>query len=148
MNQIKIGNYIQLKRKEKNLTQEQLAEKLGISNKTISKWECGKALPDYSIVEMICKTLEISTTELFSGEDNNNLNDKQMIVMLEKIQKLENQKKTIFGMLLIIMGIACFCMSQLFGGSNFKNFMSGMLVGLSIGEMLVGVFIAANSISK
>ncbi len=41
MNQIKIGNYLQLKRKEKNLTQEQLAEKLGISNKTVSKWECG-----------------------------------------------------------------------------------------------------------
>ena len=49
MNKIKIGNYIQLKRKEKKLTQEQLAEKLCVSNKTISKWECGKALPDYLI---------------------------------------------------------------------------------------------------
>ena len=61
MNQIKIGNYIQKKRKEKNLTQEQLAEKLSVSNKTISKWECGKALPDYSLVEMVCEILGIST---------------------------------------------------------------------------------------
>ena len=79
MNQIKIGNYIQLKRKEKNMTQEQLSEKLCISNKTISKWECGKALPDYSIIEELCEVLEISTTELLSGEDNNNFNNQQMI---------------------------------------------------------------------
>lgn len=148
MNQIKIGNYIQQKRKEKNLTQEQLAEKLYVSNKTISKWECGRALPDYSIVEQVCKILEISTSELFSGEDNNNSNDKQMIEMLERIQKLENQRKIIFGVLLIIMGMACFCMSHFFGGSAFKDFMSGMLVGLSIGEMLVGVFVVANSLSR
>ncbi|MGM9626262.1 MAG: helix-turn-helix domain-containing protein, partial [Eubacteriales bacterium] len=50
MNQLIIGKFIARKRKEKNLTQEQLAEKLGVSNKTVSKWECGKCMPDYSIV--------------------------------------------------------------------------------------------------
>lgn len=148
MNQIKIGNYIQKKRKEKNLTQEQLAEKLSVSNKTISKWECGKALPDYSLVEMVCEILEISTFELFSGEDNKNLDEKQMIEMLERIQKLEIQKSIMYGALLIILGIACFCMSQLFCGSNFKDFMSGILVGLSIAEMLAGLFITASSMLK
>lgn len=86
--------------------------------------------------------------ELFSGEDNTKSNDKQIIEMVKRIQKLEKQKKTIFGLLLFIMGIACFCMSQLFGGSDFRDFMSGLLIGLSIGEMLVGLFITANSISK
>ena len=51
MNQITIGNYIAVKRRKQNITQEQLAEKLGVSNKTISKWENGKCLPDYSISE-------------------------------------------------------------------------------------------------
>ena len=51
MNQLVIGKYISLKRKQKNMTQEQLAEKLGVSNKTISKWETGKCMPDYSIVK-------------------------------------------------------------------------------------------------
>lgn len=148
MNQIKIGNYIQKKRKEKNLTQEQLAEKLNVSNKTISKWECGKSLPDYSVVEAVCEILEISTFELFSGEDNKNSNDKQMIEMLERIQKLENQKCVMCGLLLIILGIACFCMSQLFGGSNFKDFISGILIGLSITEMLIGIFVTTGSMSK
>ena len=148
MNQIKIGNYIQLKRKEKNMTQEQLSEKLCISNKTISKWECGKALPDYSIIEELCEVLEISTTELLSGEDNNNFNNQQMIEMLERIQKLENQKKTIIGILLIVMGLASFCISQTIDGSNFKDFISGLLLGLAIGEMLIGIYVSIRSLSK
>ena len=57
MDQIKIGNFIAEKRKEKNLTQEQLAEKIGVSNKTISKWECGRCMPDYSMIEGLCKEL-------------------------------------------------------------------------------------------
>ena len=51
MDQSAIGKYIYQKRKAKNLTQTQLAEKLGVSNKTISKWENGKCMPDYSIIE-------------------------------------------------------------------------------------------------
>ena len=58
MNQLVIGKYISLKRKQKNMTQEQLAEKLGVSNKTISKWETGKCMPDYSIVKNLCDELE------------------------------------------------------------------------------------------
>lgn len=58
MNQLAIGKYISLKRKQKNMTQQQLAEKLGVSNKTISKWETGKCMPDYSIVKNLCNELE------------------------------------------------------------------------------------------
>lgn len=147
MNQIKIGKYIQQKRKEKNITQEQLSESLGISNKTISKWECGKALPDYSLVESLCAILEISTSELFNGVDNA-LEEKTTIEMLARIQKLENQKNTIFGVLLIILGISCLCLSQFSDGSNLQDFMSGLLLGISIAEMLVGIFITMKSISK
>lgn len=50
MNQIKIGNYISEKRKKQNLTQSELAEKLAVSNKTVSKWECGNCMPDYSVI--------------------------------------------------------------------------------------------------
>ena len=57
MNQLVIGKFILQKRKEKNLTQEQLAEKLGISNKTVSKWETGKYMPDYSVVKNLSEFL-------------------------------------------------------------------------------------------
>ena len=69
MNQTAIGSYILKKRREKNLTQEQLAENLSVSNKTISKWENGKSMPDYSMIEQLCKELSVTLPELMDGED-------------------------------------------------------------------------------
>ena len=68
MNQEKIGKFIAEKRKEKKLTQEQLAEKLNISKNAVSKWERGLNLPDVSIMQDLCKILNITLNELFIGE--------------------------------------------------------------------------------
>lgn len=57
MEQVKTGRFIAKKRKEHQLTQEQLAERLGVSNKTISKWETGKCMPDYAVVRSLCEEL-------------------------------------------------------------------------------------------
>lgn len=69
MNQAAIGSYIARKRKEKNLTQEQLEEHIGASNKTISKWENGKRMPDYSILQKLCNALHVTLPERMDGED-------------------------------------------------------------------------------
>ena len=69
MDQLMTGKFIAHKRREKNLTQEQLAEKLGVSNKTVSKWETGKCMPDYSVVKGLCEELEITVAELMDGEE-------------------------------------------------------------------------------
>ncbi len=153
MNQIMIGRFIAMKRKEKNLTQEQLAEKLGISNKTISKWENGKCMPDYSIVKPLCQELGITITELMDGEikENNSIrifDEQQIIDMLERIQRLEKQKQSLFGIMLIIMGIAMIALSQSFSGTNFQDFISGLILGLSVGEMLTGVYIIGRTIKN
>ena len=71
MDQLKIGKFIAERRKEKKLTQLQLAEKLGITDKAISKWERGIAMPDSSIMLEVCNILEISVNELLSGEKIN-----------------------------------------------------------------------------
>ena len=68
MNQKKIGKFIQERRKLKELTQVELAEKLGVSNRTISSWENGNSLPDYSMFQDLCNELDISINELLSGE--------------------------------------------------------------------------------
>ena len=68
MDQIKIGKFIAERRKKNNLTQEQLAEKLNISDRAISKWETGKAMPDSDIMPELCDILGISINELFCGE--------------------------------------------------------------------------------
>ena len=68
MNQIKIGKFIFECRKKKKMTQEQLAEKLGVSSKSISRWENGNTMPDYSLLKDLCSELDINVNELLSGE--------------------------------------------------------------------------------
>lgn len=68
MNLEKIGKFIALNRKNKGLTQEQLAEKLGVTNKTISRWETGKYMPDLSLLKPLSEELGITLNELLSGE--------------------------------------------------------------------------------
>ena len=97
MNQTVIGSYIAKQRREKNLTREQLAEKLGVSNKTVSKWENGRCMPDYSIIEPLCKELSVTLSELPDGEDATGdsvrmYDDGQILNLLCRTQELERQK--------------------------------------------------------
>ena len=71
MNQEKIGKFISIMRKKKDLTQEQFAEKLNVSKNAVSKWERGLNLPDASIMQDVCSILDISLNELFVGEKLN-----------------------------------------------------------------------------
>lgn len=68
MNQSKIGEFIAKRRKEHNMTQMQFAEKLGVTNKAVSKWETGKCLPDAALFDNICILLNITLNEFFAGE--------------------------------------------------------------------------------
>ena len=146
------GKFISQKRKEKSLTQEQLAEKLGVSNKTVSKWETGKCMPDYSVVKTLCDELEITVAELMDGEKSEEksvrtYDEEQIMDLLKKTQNLEKQKELLYGILLIVMGIALQALSHTLGGSNVKDFFSGLLLGISIAEMLVGIYVVGKGIA-
>ena len=69
MNQIDTGKFIASCRKEKGLTQAQLAEKLNITDRAVSKWETGKCMPDYAVVKNLCEELNVSVSELMDGEE-------------------------------------------------------------------------------
>ena len=69
MNQAGIGKFIAKRRKEKKLTQAQLAEKLNITDRAVSKWETGKSMPDSYIMLALCEILGITVNELLSGEE-------------------------------------------------------------------------------
>ena len=99
MDLIKIGKYIAFKRKEQGLTQKQLAEKLNMSDKSVSKWERGICLPDVSVYLELCKILDISINEFLAGEDipketieqkaeENKEESKGMSIRLPKIIKI------------------------------------------------------------
>ena len=68
MNQEKIGDFIAELRKENNMTQIELANKLGVTDRAVSKWENGRGLPDVSLFEPLCKEFNISVNELLKGE--------------------------------------------------------------------------------
>lgn len=153
MDQITIGRFIAKKRKEQSLTQEQLAERLGVSNKTVSKWETGKCMPDYSMINMLCEELKISVSELMDGEEADGksvrvYDDEQILDLLRRTQELEKQKVTLTGIILIVMGIAFQALSHTLGGSDVKDFFAGLLLGLSVAEMLVGVFVIAKGLKS
>ena len=108
MNQIKIGRFIAERRKNANLTQMQLAEKLGITDKAVSKWERGIAMPDTSIMLELCDILCISVNELLSGEkiimENNNQKNEQLL--LDMAKELEQKNKTVWRSMWIIMSVS------------------------------------------
>lgn len=95
MEQVKIGKFIASKRKEQGLTQLQLAEKLGITDRAVSKWETGKSLPDASLMPELCKLLKITINDLLCGEvvSVENYNEKAEKALLEMIKKEEMQNK-------------------------------------------------------
>ena len=95
MDQIKIGKFIAECRKKNNLTQMQLAEKLNITDRAISKWENGKGMTDSSIMLDLCNELKISVNELLCGEliEMNNYNEVAEKTLLEMAQKEEMQNK-------------------------------------------------------
>ena len=148
MDQITIGKFIAKKRKEQNLTQEQLAERLGISNKTVSKWETGKCMPDYAVVRSLCEKLKVTVSELMDGEEAGDksvraYDDEQILDLLRRTQELEKQKVMMSGVILIVMGIALQALSHTLGGSDVQDFFAGVLLGLSVAEMLAGVWVIA-----
>lgn len=151
MDQMATGRFIAQKRKEKNLTQEQLAEKIGVSNKTVSKWETGKCMPDYSVIELLCRELSTTLAELMNGEEDersiHTYDNEQIIKMIREMQALKNTKLLIIGFILIMTGCVMLTLSQLFEGTDFQNFMSGFLLGISLAQMLAGVFLLAYSLA-
>ena len=95
MDLIKIGKFIAQRRKEKNLTQAQLAEKLSITDRAVSKWETGKALPDSSIMLELCDVLGITVNDLLSGEviTMENYNKEMENKLLEMARQKEQADK-------------------------------------------------------
>lgn len=152
MDLIKIGSFIKDCRKAKTLTQEQLAERLGLSPKTISKWECAKGLPDASIMLELCEILSISVNELLNGRhiDSKDYMERAEEKLLEmQKSKQESDKRLLNAEILIgifstIVFLACifvFCYMMTVGNYpvgifclifGFVLFVPGIAFGLYI----------------
>ena len=108
MNQEKIGKFIAKCRKEKNLTQSKLGEKLGVSYKAVSKWETGRSMPDISLINDLCNILDISLNELFAGEkikekDIKKTSESNLLNLLKTNNIIKNKKKILMIVTIILI---------------------------------------------
>ncbi len=142
MDQVKIGRFIAERRKYINLTQMQLAEKLNITDRAVSKWERGKAMPDSSIMLELCGVLKITVNDLLSGEkismDNYNkeLEDNllEMVKQKEQADKRLLKLEIVLGIIAILPLIAAAVIVSIVPMEEWK---SGLLVGLSLLPLLI-----------
>ena len=155
---IKIGRFISSCRKEKGMTQAQLAEKFGITDRAVSKWETGKSIPDASLMLDLCAELGITVNELLSGErlDMTNYNEQaeKNLMSLKEKEEQANKRLLFMEWVIVFIGTAAFFALLLFGvyapglsevwriipaAAGFVIFMIAMVVGMRI-EQTVGYY--------
>ena len=112
MDNIKIGKYIAENRKKKNMTQEQLAEKIGVTSKTISRWENGNYMPDISLLKPLSEELDITLNDLLSGEkvEKEKYQEKleeNIINTIDYSNKKVAEKNNSISLLLVVFGVLC-----------------------------------------
>ncbi len=142
MDQVKIGKFIAECRRKCNLTQMQLAEKLNITDRAISKWETGKSLPDSSIMLELCEILGISVNDLLCGEvvtmDNYNKelenNLLEMVKQKEEADKRLLKAEILLGIIAILPLIAAIIIANIV---PMEEWTSGLLVGLCLLPLLI-----------
>ena len=108
MDQVKIGKFIAECRKKESLTQMQLAEKLRLTDRAVSKWERGKAMPDSSVMLELCDILKITVNDLLSGEKISMENEtrKNEQLLLDMANELEKKNKTIWTSMWVLMTVS------------------------------------------
>lgn len=144
MDTIRIGKYIAEKRKSLGMTQEDLAAKLGVTNKAVSKWENGKCLPDVGLHEALCATLQITLNELMAGKDIEHeellsASEKTLHEVLKRNTQLMAWKDIVIGIVLILLGRVIPMPNYGDGAGDAMKFIEGVSIGLGIGVTLLGI---------
>lgn len=148
MNQIKIGEFIAKCRKENNLTQRELAEKLNITDRAVSKWENGKSMPDSSLMLLLCNELNISVNELLSGEviTKENYNQKAEENLLEMKKQKEETDKEMLRLEIVIGYISSIAFLILIFLASFVQMPLVIKILLIIGGSIVFIIGVINAI--
>lgn len=147
MDQIKIGRFIAEARKERGLTQKELAELLLISDKTVSKWECGNGLPEVSLMLPLCKELGVTVNELLSGKRLNTseykTNAEENIINLMK-ERQENKFKLILEVFVVfITFLGAIPLIMVASYVDLKTSIRVLLIAIAVIVMFGGIFVAA-----
>ncbi len=152
MNQIKIGAFIKELRKEKKLTQEQLAEQFNVSRRTVSRWETGRNLPELDILIEMADYYEVELRELLNGERKREGMNKVLEETVLKVAEYSNEEKLKITkrMHLLFFGgvIAAVLYLILVFTDHADNFLGGLCLGIQFGMMIVGAVMTSKYAAK
>lgn len=143
----KIGSFLKELRKEKDLTQEQLAETLNVSRRTVSRWETGANLPDMDLLIEMADLYEVDLRELLNGErKNGKMNEemKQTVLQVAEYENAAKQRVTKVVRILFVLGIAALIVNvgmDIHGveWTFWTGYLKGVTYGVALGAMIVGL---------
>ena len=157
MDQQKIGEFLKTLRKDKKLTQEELADKMNVSRRTVSRWETGSNLPDLSILVELADLYDVDMREIFNGERKDETVDKDLkeTMLMAADYTDDHMKKVMKRMQLMFIG-ATVCgalyIILLFFGPNIDTglygFLNGGLLGIMFGMLILGILITDKNFAK
>lgn len=146
MDLVKIGTFLKDLRKEKNITQEELADKMGVSRRTVSRWETGSNLPDMDILIDISDFYEVDLREILDGERKDIKMDNETKETVLKVAEVSNEEKarivrnihTLFIIAMVFMAIliATHFIDAIDG--HLRDFLTGMSMGIGFGMIVLG----------
>ena len=152
MDQKKTGEYLKQLRKEKGLTQEQLAEQFYVSGRTVSRWETGSNMPDLSILVELADFYDVDIREIINGERKSEKMDQELKDTVLKVAEYSNegQKKVARRMHVLFIGglIAAALFVALFLTDQADNILGGLCCGFTFGMMVVGVIMTSKYAAK
>lgn len=156
MNQKKIGSFLKELRKEKGMTQEQLGEVLGVSGRTVSRWETGFNMPDLSILIQIADYYDVEIREILDGERRNEDMDKEMNETLSKAADYSNLEKQQLTRRMCILFITGTIMATIYIFLEFflelstpaLDFVKGMALGYSYAMLIGGILFTSGVMYK
>lgn len=157
MDQKKTGSFLRELRKEKQLTQEQLAERFGVTSRSVSRWETGSNMPDLSILVELADFYDVDIRDIIDGErkgEDMNKEEKERLQLVADYAETEKNtllmRLRIFSIVGLVSLIAGLVMLVLGGDNNLPvyDYLMGTLMGVSIGALLVAVFYSTGALEN
>lgn len=152
MNQMKIAAFFKELRKEKGLTQEQLAEQFGVSRRSVSRWETGSSLPDIELFVEMADYYEVDLRELLDGERKKEKMNEELKETVLKVAEFGNEDKMKVTRRMNKLFVGGFAAAVIYVvllfTDNAENFLSGLCLGIVFGMMIVGVIMTSKYASN
>ena len=151
MNQQKIGVLLKELRKEKNLTQAELAEKLGVSNRSISRWENGMTMPDFDLLIELADFYGVDIREILDGERSNTNMDgqqKEELLLMAEYTNQEKRRLTCIVRWMFLYALLALTANMLLEERGIHTFLTGFLYGSVAGTMIIGILFTTKYMTK